>query len=191
MTWILYGWKFKSKCKIRLTLVSDSPSFLEWRTADRRGLCSNDALTASLFCGVRTVFNTTTFLLHSWAGLLKVVLPSLWHELTALYCFDESRISCEIHVGWQRSYRSYKMILWRKHSVHQSIIQFQTECYSWPHHLAASFPFPTHAKNRKTPLPNRPIHWRTLYVCVCVSPCHTWAFDWLHHWNEINRQVNF
>jgi len=40
---------------------------------------------------------------------------------------------------------------------------FQTERYSRPRHLAASFPLPAHAKNIKTPLPKRPIHWRTLY----------------------------
>jgi len=56
------------------------------------------------------------------------------------------------------------MILQRKHPVHQSATPFQTECYSGPRHLAASFPFPTHAKNRKTPLPNCPICWRTLYI---------------------------
>jgi len=111
-------------------------------------------------------FNTSTFLLISWAGLFKVVFPmSLWYELTALYCFDEPRISCEIHIGRQRSYRcSYKMILWRKHVVYQSTTPFQTERYSRPRHLAASFPCPAHTKNRKTSLPNHPIHWRTLYL---------------------------
>ena len=58
---------------------------------------------------------------------------------------------------------SYKMILLRKHAVHQSTTPFQSERYSRPCHLAASFSFPAHAKNRKTPLPNRPIHWQTLY----------------------------
>jgi len=111
-------------------------------------------------------FNTTTFLLNSWASLFKVVHPRLYGiELMALYCFDKSRISCEIHVGQQRSNRrSYKMILQRKHAVQKSTTQFQTERYSWPCHLAASFPFPAHAKKRKMPLPNRPIHWRTLYI---------------------------
>jgi len=94
---------------------------------------------------------------------LQSCLPtSLWHELTAIYCFDESRISGEIHVGRQRRYRcSYKMVLRRKHAVHQSTTPFQNERYSRPRQLAASFPFPAHAKNRKTPLPNRPIHWRS------------------------------
>ena len=53
----------KSKCKIRLTLHSDSPSFLEWRRAERRGRCSNDTLTASMFCGVRTVLTLPPFFL--------------------------------------------------------------------------------------------------------------------------------
>ena len=40
------------------------PSFLEWGTADRRGLSSNDALTASMFCGgVRTVLTLPPFFL--------------------------------------------------------------------------------------------------------------------------------
>ena len=85
-------------------------------------------------------------------------------KVRALYCFDESRISCEIHAWRQRSYHySYQMILWQKHAVHQSTTPFQTERYSQPRQLAASFPFPAHAKNRKTLLPNHPIHWWTLY----------------------------
>jgi len=44
--------------------------------------------------------------------------------------------------------------------VHDS---FQTERYSRPRHLAAPFPFTAQVKNRKTPLSNRPIRWRTLY----------------------------
>jgi len=59
-------------------VLSDSPSFLEWRTADRRGLHSNDALTASMFCGSANCFNTATFLLNSWAGLFKVVYRRLY-----------------------------------------------------------------------------------------------------------------
>jgi len=111
MIWILFGWKCKSNCIIRLTLLSDSPSFLEWSTADRRGLCSNNALTASMFCGVRTVLTPPP---PQLSRFLQSCLPtSLWHELMALYCFDESRIYCEIHVGRQRSYRSYKMNLRR------------------------------------------------------------------------------
>ena len=120
----------------------------------------------AMFCGVRTVFTLPPFFLTVEPVSSKLLSTSLWHELTALYCFSESRISCEIHVGRQRSYRcSYKMILQWKHTVHQSTTPFQTERYSRPCHLAASFPFPAHAKNRKTPLPNRPIHRRTL----CMS----------------------
>jgi len=55
------------------------------------------------------------------------------------------------------------MILRRKHHVHQSTNPFKTESYSWPRHLAASFPFTARSKNRNTPLPNSPIRWRTLY----------------------------
>ena len=50
--------------------------------------------------------------------------------------------------------------------MHQYTTPYQTERYSRPRHLAASFPFPTHAKNKRTPLPNRPIRWRTLYLRV-------------------------
>jgi len=109
-----------------------------------------------MFCGVRTVLTLPP---------LQSCLPtSLWYEMTALYCFDESRISCEIHVRRQSSYHcSYKMILRRKLAMHQSTTPLQTERYSLPRHLAASLPFPAHAKNRKRPLPNRQIHWRTLY----------------------------
>ena len=81
-----------------------------------------------------------------------------------------SKLLTHVFMAWadgtlllRRSYRSYKMILRRKHPVHHSTTPFQTERYSRPRHLAASFAFPAHAKNRKTPLLNRPIHWRTLY----------------------------
>ena len=36
---------------------------LEWRTADWRGLCSDDALTASMFCELRTVTTLPPFFL--------------------------------------------------------------------------------------------------------------------------------
>jgi hypothetical protein len=69
--------------------------------------------------------NTATFLLNSSQSLQSCIPTSLWHELTALYCFDESRISCKIHVGLQRSYRcSYRIILTMKarcSPVHESI----------------------------------------------------------------------
>ena len=159
---------------MRLILLSDSLSFLEWRTADRRGLRSNDALTASMFCGGANCFNTTTFLLNSWAGLFKVVYPRLygmsWRHFTVSM---NPEFLAKIHVGRQRSYRcSYKMILRRKHAVHRSTTPFQTERYSRPRHLAASLTFPAHAKNRKTPLPNRPIHWRTLYFYIRYNHVH-------------------
>jgi len=64
------------------------------------------------------------------------------------------------------------MILPLKHAVHQSTTQFQTERYSRPRHLAASFVFSAQAKNRKTPLPNRPIHWRTLHLVFGVHTLH-------------------
>ena len=68
-----------------------------------------------------------------------------------LYCFDESRISCQIHVGRQCSNRcSYKNDFTARARC-ESKTPFQTERYSRPRHLAASFPFPDHAKNRKTP----------------------------------------
>jgi hypothetical protein len=53
--------------------------------------------------------------------------------------------------------------------VQQSTTPFQNERYSWSRHLPASFPFPAHTKNRRTPLPNRPIHWRTLYIAETCS----------------------
>ena len=166
-TLILYGWKCKSQCKIGVTLFSDSTSFLEWRTTNRWGLWSNDALTASMFCGVRTVLTLPLFFLTVEPVSSKLFTHVFMAWAGALYCFDESRISCEIHVGRQRSYRcSYKMILQRKHAVHQSTTPFQTERYSRPRHLTATFPFAAQANNRETPLPNRPIRWRTLYLCI-------------------------
>jgi len=49
---------------------------LSWN--DRRVLCLNDELTASMFCGVRTVLTLPPILLNSWAGLFKVVYPRLY-----------------------------------------------------------------------------------------------------------------
>jgi len=51
----LYGWKFKSWCKIHRTLVSHNLRGWAWRTADRRGLWSTTFRTASTFSGVLTV----------------------------------------------------------------------------------------------------------------------------------------
>ena len=51
----LYGWKFKSWCKIRRTVVSDNLRACESHTADRRGLCSTAFRRASLFSGVLTI----------------------------------------------------------------------------------------------------------------------------------------
>ena len=51
----LYGWKFKSWCKIRRTVVSDNRRACAWRTADRRGLCSTAFRTTSTFSGVLTI----------------------------------------------------------------------------------------------------------------------------------------
>jgi len=51
----LYGWRFKSWCKIRRTVVSDNLRACAWRTADRRGLRSTAFRTASAFSGVLTV----------------------------------------------------------------------------------------------------------------------------------------
>ena len=85
-------------------VLSDIPSFLEWRIADRRGLCSNDAVTASVFCGVWTVLTLPPSFLtvEPVSSKLFTHVIMAWPEV--LYCFDESRISCEIHVGQQRSY---------------------------------------------------------------------------------------
>ena len=111
---------------------------------------SYDALTASMFCGVRTLLTLPPFVLTVEPVSSKFFTHVLWHELTALYHFEESRISWEIHVGRQRSYRcSYKMNLRRKHAAHQTTTTFQTERYSRPRHLAASFPSPLRLKIEK------------------------------------------
>jgi hypothetical protein len=54
-TAILYGWKFRSLCKILPTLLSDIPKAREYLLAERLGLLMNDCLTASMFCGDRTL----------------------------------------------------------------------------------------------------------------------------------------
>jgi len=95
-------------------------------------------------------FNTTTFLLNRWVGLFKVVYPRLYGMTWRHFTVSMNRISCEIHVGRQRSYRcSYKMILRRKHAVHQSMTPYQTERYSRPRHLAAHSPSTLNLKIEK------------------------------------------
>ena len=79
------------------------------------------------------------------------------------------------------------MILRRKHAVHQSTTPLQTERYSRPRHLAASFLFAAHAKNRKTPLPNRPIRWRTLYY-IFVGTLNETA---QRQWNVVGVPADF
>ena len=69
----LYGWKFKSWCKIRWTVVSDSLRACAWRTADRRWLCSTAFRTAS-FSGVLTSCRPTLFL-HCRSCGTEVVDP--------------------------------------------------------------------------------------------------------------------
>ena len=114
-------------------------------------------------------FNTTTILLNSWAILFRVVYPCLygmsWRHFTVsmnpefLEKFTlGGNVAIVVLIKW--------FYLRWKHAVQQSRTPFQTERYSWPRHLAASFPFPAHAKNRRTLLPNSPIHWRTLYLTV-------------------------
>ena len=81
---------------------------------------------------------------------------------------------------------SYKMILRPKHAVHQPTTPFQTERYSWPRHLVASFPFHAQAKNRKMPSPNRPIRCRTLYT-VLFSTQLVYVLIVFHHRSKQNR----
>ena len=52
----LYGWKCKSTCKIRRTLLSEKFKSWECRRTDRRGLLSKAILTHWIFSGDRTVF---------------------------------------------------------------------------------------------------------------------------------------
>jgi hypothetical protein len=52
----LYGWKCKSWCKIRRTLLSDKFKRWECRPPDRRGLLSKAILTHWIFSGDQTVF---------------------------------------------------------------------------------------------------------------------------------------
>jgi hypothetical protein len=53
-TAILSGWKFRSLCKILLTLGSDIPRATEYLLAERLEQLMNDCLTTSMFCGDRT-----------------------------------------------------------------------------------------------------------------------------------------
>ena len=65
-------------CEVMVQNISDSPSFLEWCTADRaRNLFELFSHSFNVLWGANC-FNTTTFLLNSWAGLFKVVYPRLY-----------------------------------------------------------------------------------------------------------------
>jgi hypothetical protein len=60
--------------------------------------------------------------------------------------------------------------------VHQSMIPFQTEHYSRPRHLAASFPSPLTLKNRKNAIAKSPdsladpVYYMSL---LFTAPCAT------------------
>ena len=118
-------------------------------------------------------FNTTTFLLNSWAGLFKVVYPRLygmsWLHFTVSM---NPEFLAKFTLGG-----NVAIVVLIKWFYGESTLctsprtPFETERYSWPRHLAASFPFSAQAKDRKMQLPNRPIRWRILYfplwpVCV-------------------------
>jgi len=97
-------------------------------------------------------FNTTTFLLNSWAGLFKVDYPRLygmswWHFTVSINPEFLEKFTLGGNVA---IVVLIKMILRRKHAVHQSTTPFQTDRYSRSRQLAASFPFTAHAKNRKS-----------------------------------------
>ena len=128
------------------------PSFLEWRTADRRGFCSNDALTASMFCAGANCFNTTTIRLNYWVGLFKVVYRRLystsWRHSTVSI---NPEFLAKIHVGRQSSYRCYyKMILRRKHAVKWSTNSFKNWTLFTATPPGSIIPlYLAHAKNKK------------------------------------------
>jgi len=70
----LYGWKCKSRCKIRCTLLSDKFKSWECRRTDRCGLLSKAILTCWIFSGDRTVFR--------WVQALTCMDPVSCHWRT-------------------------------------------------------------------------------------------------------------
>ena len=110
-------------------------------------------------------FNTTTFLLNSWAGLFRVVYPRLygmsWRHFTvsmnpefpAKFTLG-GNVAIVVLIKWFYSESALCTSPW----LHFKLNAIHSHT-TWQHHS----PSPTHAKNRKMPLPNCPIHWQTLY----------------------------
>jgi hypothetical protein len=169
-----WHWTLKKNTSFHSTHSWSARTLFEW--------CSHSV---NILWGANS-FNTTTFLLNSWANLLKVIHPRLygtnWQYLSVPM---NPEFFFEFHFRWQSSYRcSYKIVSRRKHAVHHSTNPFQTKGYSQPGHLVASFPFTSHAKNIKTPLSCCPIHWRTLYIWPALGWIETNSVLWSSYGNK-------
>jgi len=110
-------------------------------------------------------FNTTTFLLNSWAGLFKVVYPRLygmsWRHFTVSMnpeCLAKftlgGNVANVILLKWfygESTLCTSPRLHFKLNAIHGHA--------TWQYRS----PSPLTLKIEKTPLPNRPIHWRTLY----------------------------
>jgi hypothetical protein len=73
-TWILYGWWWRSSCKILLTVRFDNPSVALWRRPNQRGLLPIASLTRSIFSWVHILFSSTS-LFNFCVTLFEIVHP--------------------------------------------------------------------------------------------------------------------
>jgi hypothetical protein len=80
---------------------------------------------------------------------------------------DESRTLFEIHVERSQNCHHFcKTLSQQKHIVlHQSMAPLQLKRFKVGSKMAIAASAPMLPNQKKTVLRNRPIHWRTLYLC--------------------------
>jgi len=100
----LYGWKCKSWCKIRHTLLSDKFKSWECRCTDRRGLLSKAILTRWIFSGNQTVF--------WWVRALTCMDPVSHHWRThwPIIFLEGAAPHCRLSPNFRRNSRCTDMI---------------------------------------------------------------------------------
>jgi hypothetical protein len=133
-TTILYGWKFRTLCKILLMLRLDVHRAAEYLLAERVGLLMNDCLTASVFCGDCVVhalpaglfFNAEALILKfsthncmvlcqgtfSWRAILKCMRNIRCILTTESFCKNVSTMKvqcCTLHYSMATATVSVKL----------------------------------------------------------------------------------
>jgi hypothetical protein len=83
---------------------------------------------------------------------------------------DESRTLFEIHAERSQNCHHFcKTLSKQKHVVLQSMAALQLKCFKVGSKMAIAASAPVLPNQKTTVLQNRPIHWRTLYISLCVT----------------------